>query len=210
MLNIQFVNPSFEGVVVMGHSQAEKLRSHERIVQLAAERFREMGIDGISVADLMKEAGLTHGGFYKHFPSRDALVTEAVTAALASGAQITARVEMQEPSIAVRTLIKGYLSPAHRDSKARGCAVVALATDVGRSNPRVRAAFTAQISRYLDLLKGLSGDTNKKKARQRAIMTLSALVGALSLARAVDDDALSIEILQATSETLISSMQAPS
>ena len=176
----------------MGHSQAEKTRSHKRIVQLAAERFREAGLDGISVADLMKEAGLTHGGFYRHFPSRDDLVAEAVEEALVNGAQIADRVERLEPTTALSALITGYLSVAHRDSKGRGCAVPALATDIARSNPRARAAYTAQVGRYLDLLGRLNEDANEKAARKHAIMTLSALVGAVCLARAVDDDMLSL------------------
>lgn len=192
----------------MGHSQAEKIRSHKRIVQLAAERFREMGVDGVSVADLMKEAGLTHGGFYKHFPSRDDLVAEAVEEALANGAQIAEGLEKLEPTAALRALIAGYLSVAHRDSKTRGCAVPALAADIARSNSRARAAYTAQVSRYLDLLSGLSDGTNGKTARKHAMMTLSALVGAICLARAVDDDALSKEILAATSDALIMSAGA--
>jgi TetR/AcrR family transcriptional repressor of nem operon len=193
----------------MGHSQAEKARNHHRIVQLASARFRELGIDGISVADLMKEAGMTHGGFYKHFPSRDDLVTEAVEYALASGAKNVARVEALDRRSALLALINGYLSVAHRDAKANGCAVVALAADTARANPKVRAAYSAQVSRYLQLLARLTETATDTVARNRAIMLLSALVGALGLARAVDDERLSVEILEATADGLINSIDAP-
>jgi len=175
----------------MGHSQAEKAETHARIVKIAAQRFRESGIDGVSLADLMKEAGLTHGGFYRHFDSRDALVTEAVGNALAQSNGRLVEATFGE-------LVDGYLSPAHRDGIAKGCAVTALAADIVRSNQDARTAYTAQVKRNLAAIGCMlpAGD------RARAIMVMTNLLGALSLARAVNDEELSAEILETVREAL--------
>jgi TetR/AcrR family transcriptional repressor of nem operon len=178
----------------MGHSKADKAESHERIVQIAAARFREAGLDGIGVADLMKEAGLTHGGFYRHFDSRDQLVAEAVEHALAQGAQRLGRVVARSGGEAFAAVVEAYLNRAHVDHPGSGCALVALAADVARSGSPARAAYTRQVRQYLDLFAALLADRGPQ-ARRRAVAILSALVGALALARAVDDDALTTEIL---------------
>jgi TetR/AcrR family transcriptional repressor of nem operon len=178
----------------MGHSKADKAASHERIVQIAAARFREAGLDGIGVAELMKEAGLTHGGFYRHFDSRDQLVAEAVEHALAQGAQRLGRVVARSGEQAFAAVVDAYLNRAHVDHPGSGCALVALAADVARSGNPARAAYTRQVRQYLDLFAGLLAHRGPQ-ARRRAVAILSALVGALALARAVDDDALSAEIL---------------
>src|ERR1700704_1018517 len=114
----------------MGHSKADKDESHDRIVQVAAAGFREIGVDGIGVADLMKEAGLTHGGFYRHFSSRDDLVAEAIERALRDGSQgaFDAVAKSKLPKQALLfALVDWYLSIGHRDGRATGCAVAALA-----------------------------------------------------------------------------------
>jgi TetR/AcrR family transcriptional regulator, transcriptional repressor for nem operon len=179
----------------MGHSKADKAESHERIVRIAAEKFREAGLDGVGVADIMKEAGLTHGGFYRHFESRDALVAEAVESALAAGARRLSRVVEKSGEQAFAAVVDTYLSKEHVDRLGSGCALVALASDVVRSGSRTRSAYTRQVENYLgmfaELLRPLGPD-----ARRRAIAVLSALVGALALARAVDDEALTREVLE--------------
>lgn len=185
----------------MGHSKVDKAESHERIVRIAAEKFREAGLAGIGVADLMKEAGLTHGGFYRHFESRDHLVAEAVESALAQGARRLDRVVAKNGDQAFEALVDAYLNQAHVDRRGTGCALVALAADVVRSGERTRAAYTRQVKDYLamfaDLLQPLG-----PHARRRAITVLSALVGALALARAVDDEALTREVLASVAEEL--------
>ena len=119
----------------MGHSKAEKAKSHDRVVRVAAARFRETGVDGVGVADLMRDAGLTHGGFYGHFASRDELVAEAIELALHDGAQAVdavAKSNLSRSSLLAK-LIDVYLSAAHRDGLATSCAVTTLAGDVARS-----------------------------------------------------------------------------
>jgi TetR/AcrR family transcriptional repressor of nem operon len=185
----------------MGHSQAEKADSHDRIVQVAATRFRENGVDRIGVADLMKEAGLTHGGFYRHFASRDELVAEAVERALHEGARaMDAVANISKAPLAA--VLEAYLSSAHRDNLATSCAVTTLAADVARSNDRARGAYTRQVGRYLQLLIKLIPGVGQRSRRKKAIAVLSTLVGAVSIARAVNDKKLSLEILNSAADEL--------
>jgi TetR/AcrR family transcriptional regulator, transcriptional repressor for nem operon len=185
----------------MGYSQADKAESHDRILQVAAACFREHGVEGIGVADLMKAAGLTHGGFYRHFASRDELVAEAIERALYEGARaVKAVANSKEAPLAA--LVDAYLSATHRDDLATSCAVTTLAADVARSNDRARSAYTRQVGAYLELLTRLMGGHNQRSKRKKAIAALSTLVGAVSIARAVNDDKLSWEILKSAAQEL--------
>jgi TetR/AcrR family transcriptional repressor of nem operon len=181
----------------MGHSKASKANTHARLVRAAAVRFKERGIDGISLSDLMKDLKLTHGGFYRHFDSRDALVTEALALALAESSQVLRErlFRGDEPDIAA--LVDFYLAEAHRDGRAAGCAVAALAGDAPRKSADLQAQFRRHIEANVETLSealrqgGSSGDS-----RASALMVLSALYGALIMARAVGDSPLSNEVLR--------------
>lgn len=197
---IQFVK--YTGTRTVGHSQAGKSDNHQRIVSIAARRFRENGIDGLSVADLMQEAGLTHGGFYRHFDSREDLVAEAVECALEQGGQRAAVLTSGGRKSAFNAVVDAYLGVAHRDNRGQGCAVTALAADLARGNERTRSAYTRQVRRYLDMILTALEQGGRKGNRQQAVLTLSALVGAVSLARAVNDEHLSLEILKSTASAL--------
>lgn len=186
----------------MGSSQADKAASHERIIKAAAERIRRDGIDALGVSDLMSEAGLTHGGFYRHFRSRDELVEEAVDAALAHGARRAEAASSIGGTPAITAIIDGYLSPLHRDKPETGCAVAALPAEIARGSARARQSYARQVRRYLDLLVELGPGSDHDSERDEALLTLSALVGALSMARAVGDPELSDEILQRTARAL--------
>jgi TetR/AcrR family transcriptional regulator, transcriptional repressor for nem operon len=178
----------------MRKSKEEKTQSHERIVGVAAARVRESGVDGPGVAEIMRAAGLTHGGFYKHFGSREELVAEAVELALADGRNKMAAV-IAEADDPLEALVAWYLSPEHAEHRGAGCAVAALGCDMPRSGPelrRARRAFTEQTEHYIDALERLLGDAG---SRERAVASLAALVGALILARAVDDPELARELL---------------
>jgi TetR/AcrR family transcriptional repressor of nem operon len=182
----------------VGSSQADKAASHERIVKTASRRIRRDGVDGVSVAELMNEAGLTHGGFYRHFDSRDDLVAEAIDTALAQGSErIHAAAKLGGPE-ALTPLIDGYLSRLHRDKPETGCAVAALPTDIARTNARVRTAYGRRVRSYIDLLTELTPDRDPDEGH----LILAALVGALVLARAVDDRGLSDEILDNVARAL--------
>ncbi|WP_394830044.1 TetR/AcrR family transcriptional regulator [Pendulispora rubella] len=182
--------------IQMGHSQAEKTENHNRIIRIAAARFREMGLEGLSVADLMKEAGLTHGGFYRHFPSREDLVVETIAYALADGETRGGLEELSGDNLTLTTLIDAYLAESHRDTPSRGCGVATLAGDVARSGARAKSVFTRQVKRNIQSVSAMlsAGDAASKRAG--AIMIWSALVGSLTLARAVNDKKLSSEILE--------------
>jgi TetR/AcrR family transcriptional regulator, transcriptional repressor for nem operon len=193
----------------MGHSQASKAETHARIVQIAADRFRKDGLDGVGVADLMKDAGLTVGGFYKHFGSRDDLVAEAVQTAL-DQSQARSRGVLAEapPERAFPALVENYLNAEHRDAPENGCAFGALAGDAGRGSERVQALFNAQAERTYEGLARLLAPSPDGKvdpdARAKAIAAHSLMVGALTLARATGQGALSDEILAAARSYLIS------
>ena len=186
----------------MGHSRAEKDKTHKRIVKIAARRFREEGLAGVGIAELMKEAGFTVGGFYKHFDSRDDLVAEAVSSAFGGWKGQVEAAALGGPPVSYAKLINDYLNEAHRDNPGTGCAVSALAEEIARSDKRTRAVASEEIRSNLQLLASLLSGKDKRAARSQAILTYSALVGAISLARAVSDKILSREILRTVAELL--------
>jgi TetR/AcrR family transcriptional repressor of nem operon len=179
----------------MGYSKAQKEKTHKRIVAIAAKRFREKGLAGFGIAELMKEAGLTVGGFYKHFDSRDGLVAEALSAAFGTWQRQKKASQSGGHPLSFAKLVDDYLSAAHRNNPGTGCAFSALAPEIARSDKRTRALTSEQVRNDLELIVELLPGKDKRAARSRAILTFSALVGALSLARAVSDEVLSHEIL---------------
>ena len=189
----------------MRHSKAEKAKTHERIVAIASKRFREEGLAGIGIADLMKDAGLTVGGFYKHFNSRDALVAEAVGSALELWKrQVDAAASGGLP-VTYESLVDEYLSEAHRNHPGTGCAVSALAGDLARADRRTRALVSRKVRDNIELLASLIRNTNKTDSgstRAQAVLTYCALVGAIGMARAVSDEELSREILKTVAQRL--------
>jgi TetR/AcrR family transcriptional repressor of nem operon len=190
----------------MGHSKASKAQTRARLVEVAAARFKELGIDGISLSDLMKELQLTHGGFYKHFESRDELVKEALAATLAEGGRAMRERLLGGDAPDIAGFVDFYLGRKHRDSRAAGCAVAALAGDAARNGEAVQTQFREQIERNLELLtEVLRVDSTPDDARARAVLLLSELYGALTMARAVGDSALSGEILRTVRDRILGS-----
>jgi TetR/AcrR family transcriptional repressor of nem operon len=186
----------------LGHSRAEKTKTHERIVSIAARKFREQGLAGVGIAELMKEAGLTVGGFYKHFDSRDDLVAEAVSSAFGGWQRRVDAAASGGPSVSLARLIDDYLNEAHRDDPGTGCAFSALAPEIARSDERTRSLTSEQVRNDIQLIATLLPGRDKRTARSQAILTFSALVGAMSLARAVSDETLSREILETVGKHL--------
>ena len=178
----------------MGTSQAERAKTHARIVRIASARLREAGLEGVSVADLMREAGLTVGGFYKHFGCREELVVEALEAAFGDWRSRRDQSKAGEGCFGRATLVGEYLSERHRDRPGAGCAIAALAADAARAGEGPRAVFSDKIRGAIAILAEMT-EGDAPAARADAILTLSSLVGALQLARAVTDEALSAEIL---------------
>jgi TetR/AcrR family transcriptional repressor of nem operon len=181
----------------MGYSKSDKAETHSRIVKVAAKRFRELGLEGIGVADVMKESGVTVGGFYKHFGSRDELVVEA----LATAFKDLDVWEKHTPDMA--HLLQNYLTEAHRDAPGTGCAMGALLGDITRGSKSARALYTERVKRSLGFFSALLPSSKRPDKRGRALLILSALLGALNLSRAVSDPNLSQEILQGVREELM-------
>lgn len=178
---------------------SRKEATHERIVGAAARAIRRSGYHGTGVADIMKEAGLTHGGFYAHFASRDAMLAEAADqAGVETVATLTRIAAAAPPEDALRAIIRAYLSPAHVDNAEQGCPMAALGSEMPRQAPKVRRAATRGIKAMLDLIARRSPDAATPGADERSLVTLATMVGALVLARAVDDPELSVALREAS------------
>jgi AcrR family transcriptional regulator len=188
---------------------AAKQETHERIVGVAARAIRRSGFDGTGVADIMKEAGLTHGAFYSHFDSREAMLAEAARKACAESAAAAACVVGQAPAgKALESMLGQYLSNAHVESIERGCPLAALGSETARQTPEVRRVATQHIKEMVDLIARESPDWGKPGAHQRALVTVSTMVGALLLSRAVDDPALSSSLREAALAHLMQAQAA--
>ena len=178
---------------------AAKEASHERIVSAAARAIRRSGYDGTGVADIMKEAGLTHGAFYAHFPSREAMLAEAAARACAETAAATASVVARVPAEqALNSMLRTYLSPEHLAQVELGCPLAALGSETPRQAPEVRRVTTRHIKAMIDFVARQSPDWGQPAVHERALVTVAAMVGTLMLARAVDDPALSTSLCEAT------------
>src|ERR1700704_2683576 len=168
----------------MRYSKEHKQETHERIVKKASVRLREKGAHGIGVADLMKEAGLTHGGFYAHFDSREALVVEAFAYAMDRATERWRKLT-QAPSSDKRlaVLVDSYLTTAHRDDPGHGCAVPTLGAEIARESPKTRKAFAAKLEQMIDMLAAQIPELPRKAARKQAMAVIATLMGTLVLAR---------------------------
>lgn len=182
----------------MRYDAEHKQRTRERVVTEAAEAIRRHGPDNVGVATLMAKAGLTHGGFYAHFKSKDDLVQAAISSMFDEQyARFEKWTEGLPPAEALESYIDRYLSPLHRDHREKGCPVVALSSDIGRMPPKARRGFDAGLSRMIrgvaELLKALS----RPDPEALATSMIAEMVGALAMARAVGDPEHSKQILEA-------------
>ncbi len=186
----------------VSRQQAE--RNRREVVASAARLFREHGFDGIGLGEVMGAAGLTHGGFYKQFASKEGLVREATAAALErSRAKWKERIAASTGD-PLSTFVEGYLSTAHRDNPADGCAFAALAAEAARrSDPQLREVFEEQARGYLELLGSMLDDQPGACSRDRALAVLSTVVGALLMSRVVADPELSGDFLQAAATAIL-------
>jgi TetR/AcrR family transcriptional repressor of nem operon len=183
-------------------SREQAAENRERILAMAAKLFREKGFDGIGVADLMGAAGLTHGGFYGHFASKEDLAAQACARTFARSVEAWGRSVGQGTRGALAAIAASYLSVKHRDHPGGGCLLAALGTDVARQGPSVRRVVTEGLLGLIGLLARVVPGRSAAARRERALATMASLVGALVLARAVDDETLSEEILRATAASL--------
>jgi AcrR family transcriptional regulator len=182
-----------------------KEATHDRIVDAAARAIRRSGYNGTGVADIMKAAGLTHGGFYAHFASREAMLAEAADRAGSEAVQLMERVAAAvPPQQALQAMMQAYLSKAHVKSIETGCATAALGSEMPRQAPEVRRAATRRIKEMIDLVARQLPDWGRAGAHEHALVAVSTMVGALVLARAVDDPRLSDALREAALNHLAS------
>jgi TetR/AcrR family transcriptional regulator, transcriptional repressor for nem operon len=179
-------------------SREKCAESRKRILEAAATLFREKGFDGVCLADIMKAAGLTHGGFYGHFSSKEDLEAQALTLAMAQLLTNWSQTVDSAAGTPLSALASQYLSPYYRDNRGEGCPIAALGCDAAREGERVRSALTAGLEPTLALISNVVPGRSKAQRRRKAISALAEMVGAMILARAVNDPALSNEILAAT------------
>ncbi len=201
----------------MRYSKTHKAETRRQVLETAARRFRADGIEAVGIAALMAEAGLTHGGFYAHFPSKEALVEESLTAVLAQSAETLSRLAGKSDVAGsdheadtlrgLEKILRFYLSPTHRDRPDQGCAAASLAAEIARHAPETRAAFTESLQRVTGVIAdhlppAIAKNKHQDRARQdrarqdRAWAIFATMLGSLQLARAVSDAALSKRLLK--------------
>jgi TetR/AcrR family transcriptional regulator, transcriptional repressor for nem operon len=194
----------------MRYSKEHKLETHARIVKKASVRLREKGAHGVGVADLMKEAGLTHGGFYAHFDSREALVIEAFADAMDRSTERWRKLaEQTPPDKRLATIVATYLTPLHRDDPGHGCAVPTLGAEIARESPKTRRAFAAKLEQMIDMLAAQIPELPRKAARKRAMAVIATMMGTLVLARVAGTGDFSDEILGAGRDAVLDRATPP-
>jgi TetR/AcrR family transcriptional regulator, transcriptional repressor for nem operon len=187
----------------MKRSKIEAAETRRRIVKTAAAEFRRKGINATGLNDVMAAAGLTHGGFYRHFASKDQLVAEACAAALSSPAEpneVPACPALSKDGF--EAILAEYLSADHRDNPSEGCALAGLGSELARSDKDTRAAATDGILKLVDIFAHHYRRTNPETAKARALVAVSAMIGAITLSRIVIDPKLSTAVLRSTRKLL--------
>lgn len=182
-------------------TRAQAEANHATVIDVASREFREHGFDGIGLKDVMQAAGLTAGGFYKRFESKEDLMAKAAARAIEQVAEQWRTKVEGDPSAGIDHLVDFYLSPRHRDERAGGCPLAALGADAFRKPPAVRDAFEAGILTHLEMLDALSGKAADTPSDE-AMATLAMMVGALSLSRMVNDPELSNRLLAAAAASV--------
>src|ERR1700755_721543 len=185
----------------MRYSREHKQETHARIVKKASVRLREKGAHGIGVADLMKEAGLTHGGFYAHFDSREALRIEAFAYAMDRSMDYWRKSTAEtSPDKRLAMIVDSYLTASHRDDPGRGCAVPTLGAEIARESPKARKAFAAKLDQMIEMLAEQIHGVPPKAARKQAVATLATMMGTIVLARIAGSGEFFDEVLGAGRE----------
>ena len=188
----------------MRYSKEHKLETHARIVKKASVRLREKGAHGIGVADLMKDAGLTHGGFYAHFASREALLIEAFTHALDRGTEHWRKLaERTPPDKRLATIVDSYLTTLHRDDPGHGCAIPTLGAEIARESPKARKAFAARLEQMIEMLADQIPELPRKAARKQAMAAIATMMGTVVMSRIAGTGDFSDEILGAGRDAVL-------
>jgi TetR/AcrR family transcriptional repressor of nem operon len=184
-------------------TRVKAAENRERIIRTAARLFREKGFDGVGVADLMKSAGLTHGGFYGHFASKNELAATACDNALMKSRERWAAIAEAGGGEALEKMVRSYLSEAHRDKPGSGCALAALGPDAARQDAAIRRSLTEGLKGLVEILEQVLGGRSDADRHQAALAVMAEMVGAVMLSRMVDDEDMSKAILEAATHDLI-------
>jgi TetR/AcrR family transcriptional repressor of nem operon len=176
-------------------SREQSIENRQRILEVAGRLFREKGFEGVGVDGIMHEAGLTHGGFYGHFASKADLAAEACTEAVGRSTDKWEALTGGPPEAVLAEIVRSYLSKRHRDDPGSGCVIATLGGEVARRSDAVRANVTEGVRAQLGLLEKVATGRSSAERREKAVATMSGLVGAMVMARLVDDPSLSNEIL---------------
>lgn len=191
----------------MGHSQAEKAQSRERILRKAADQVRDAGLESVGVSKLMRSVDLTHGGFYNHFASRSNLLAQALERALVEGGKsATASVKPDDAPRSYEARVRSYVSRAHREARTSGCAIAALASDVARADASSRAVMSAHIDDFVAQL----AQSLRNQDEGDAMLAVSAMVGAVLLSRVQVDPKKSDALLKSVRDRLLELNRAES
>lgn len=197
--------PSATTITMRRAKTRSKTATRERLVEAGARAIRREGYDSLSIADVMKEIGLTHGGFYAHFGSREAMLVELTDRAGADAVAVFSRIAAAVPAEhAPQAVLHAYLSQAHATQPDTGCPIAALGTEMPRQSPAVRQAATRRIKEMIDLIARQSVDGKPHDGQERALVVTATLVGAVVLARAIDEAPLSAAVLSAVRASLAS------
>jgi TetR/AcrR family transcriptional repressor of nem operon len=188
---------------MMRVSRAQAAENRETVINVASRLFREHGFDGIGLKDLMEGAGLTQGAFYKQFASKEDLAAQASRRAMASGVNRLSAAAAANPKDPLSAVVAIFLSTDHREERMDGCPIVALGSDAARQGSDVKASFEAGIREYLELLDRLVGEADGEEPSGKAMAILSTMVGAVVLSRAVNDEQLSKQFLQAAAKSVM-------
>jgi TetR/AcrR family transcriptional regulator, transcriptional repressor for nem operon len=189
-------------------SRTQAAENRQTVINVASRLFRQHGFDGVGLKDLMKGAGLTQGGFYKQFASKEDLAAQASTRALESASRRWSAAATANPQDPLGAVIAFYLSMAHHAERMDGCPVVALGSDAARQGAAVKASFEAGIRKYLEMLGRWIGEVDGEEPGGKAMAILSTMVGAVLLSRAVNDERLAKRFLQAAAESALTGSSA--
>jgi TetR/AcrR family transcriptional repressor of nem operon len=182
-------------------SRAQAEANRETVINVASRLFREHGFDGIGLKDLMKGAGLTQGGFYKQFESKDDLVALASGRAMESAVRRWSRVAAGSPN-PLEAVVDLYLSPGHREEKGDGCPLAALGADAARQSEEVRAPFQNGIEAHLQILDELIPASAGAEPYDKAMVILSLMVGAVTISRIMTDQGMSERVLETATDAV--------
>jgi TetR/AcrR family transcriptional regulator, transcriptional repressor for nem operon len=183
------------------YAKGHKDATHEQILDVASKRFRREGIEAVGIASLMADVGLTHGGFYSHFSSKEDLARQAIAFALDSGRQELTRAAGHKPGF--ESIVRTYLDPRHRDRPDRGCAAAAVGSELARHPAQTRAAIADEIQATIDLMASHLPGGDAESNRQRAAVIFALMMGALQLARLTKNRVRSDRILADAAEAAI-------